>query len=67
MKMTDSNGNLVMPVAPMGGGFGGGGFGFGDGNGAWWLLILLIAAEFIIVTIVINPIIFFTYTLLFTL
>lgn len=41
--MTDSNGNLVMPVAPMGGGFGGGGFGFGDGNGAWWLLILLIA------------------------
>lgn len=35
------NGNLVMPVGPMGG-YGNGGFGFGD-NGAWWLLILLIA------------------------
>ena len=36
------NGNLVMPVGPMGGYGNGGGFGFGD-NGAWWLLILLIA------------------------
>lgn len=40
--MTEGNGNLVMPVGPMGGYGGGGGFGFGD-NGAWWLLILLIA------------------------
>ena len=40
--MTDSNGNLVMPVTPMGGYGNGGGFGFG-GDGAWWLLILLIA------------------------
>ena len=40
--MTEGNGNLIMPVGPMGG-YGGGGFGgFGD-NGAWWLLILLIA------------------------
>ena len=39
--MTEGNGNLIMPVSPMGG-YGTGGFGFGD-NGAWWLLILLIA------------------------
>lgn len=39
--MTEGNGNIVMPVGPMGG-YGGGGFGFGD-NGAWWLLILLFA------------------------
>ena len=39
--MTEGNGNLIMPVSPMGG-YGNGGFGFGD-NGAWWLLILLIA------------------------
>ena len=38
--MTEGNGNIVMPVGPMGG-FGGG-MGFGD-NGAWWLLILLFA------------------------
>jgi hypothetical protein len=31
------NGNMVMPVAPMGGN--NSGFGFGDGNG-WWFLIL---------------------------
>lgn len=43
--MTSENGNgMVMPVAPYyGGGYGGGNMGFGDGNGAWWLLILLIA------------------------
>ena len=41
--MTDTNGNLVMPVTPMGG-YGNGGFGgFGGDGGAWWLLILLIA------------------------
>ena len=40
--MTEGNGNLVMPVGQMGGYGNGGGFGFGD-NGAWWLLILLIA------------------------
>lgn len=41
--MTEGNGsNIVMPVGPMGG-YGGGFGGFGDGNGAWWLLILLIA------------------------
>ena len=39
--MTEGNGNIVMPVGPMGG-YGGGGFGFGD-NGAWWLLVLLFA------------------------
>ena len=40
--MTDNNGNLVMPVSPMGN-YGNGGFGFGGDGGAWWLLILLIA------------------------
>lgn len=42
--MTSENGGMVMPVGPMyGSGYGnGGGFGFG-GDGAWWLLILLIA------------------------
>ena len=39
--MTENN-SMVMPVGPVGGGYGNGGFGFGD-NGAWWLLILLIA------------------------
>lgn len=40
--MTDSNGNLVMPVAPMGGygnGFGGG---FGDMGSGWWVILLLL-------------------------
>jgi hypothetical protein len=41
--MTEGNGNLVMPVGPMGGYGNGGGFGFGGDGGAWWLLILLIA------------------------
>lgn len=41
--MTSENNGMVMPVAPYyGGGYGNGGM-FGDGNGAWWLLILLIA------------------------
>ena len=33
--MTDSNGNLVMPVAPMGGGYGSGFGGFGDMGSGW--------------------------------
>ena len=40
--MTDSNGNLVMPVAPMGGYSTGGMGGFGDFGGGWWLILLLI-------------------------
>jgi len=41
--MTDTNGNLVMPVAPMGGYGNGGGFGFGDmGSSGWWIILLLI-------------------------
>lgn len=41
--MTSENGNnMYMPVAPAYG-YGGGNGMFGDGNGAWWLLILLIA------------------------
>ena len=40
--MTDSNGNLVMPVAPMGGNYGGGFGGFGDMGSGWWLILLLI-------------------------
>lgn len=40
----DSNGNgMVMPVAPMGGGYGYGGNGFG-GDGAWWLIVLFLFA-----------------------
>jgi len=39
--MTDTNGNIVMPVAPMGGGYGNGGFGDFGGSG-WWLILLLI-------------------------
>jgi len=40
--MTDSNGNLVMPVAPMGGYGNGGGFGFGDMGSGWWIILLLL-------------------------
>lgn len=40
--MTDTNGNLVMPVAPMGNYGNGGGFGFGDMGSGWWLILLLI-------------------------
>ena len=40
--MTDTNGNLVMPVTPMGG-YGNGGFGgFGDMNSGWWIILLLL-------------------------
>ena len=40
--MTDGNGNLVMPVAPMGGGYGTSGMdGFGFGGG-WWIILFLI-------------------------
>lgn len=38
--MTDSNGNIVMPVAPMGGGYGGDGL-FG-GQSGWWIILLLL-------------------------
>ena len=40
--MTDSNGNLVMPVAPMGGYGNGGMGGFGDFGGGWGFILLLI-------------------------
>lgn len=40
--MTDTNGNIVMPVTPMGG-YGNGGFGgFGDMNSGWWIILLLL-------------------------
>ena len=40
--MTDTNGNMVMPVAPFyGNGYGGGNDMFG-GNFTWWIIILLI-------------------------
>lgn len=39
--MTDTNGNLIMPVTPMGGYGNGGGFGFGDSSG-WWIILLLL-------------------------
>ena len=40
--MTDSNGNMVMPVAPYYGGGNGGGFGFGDAGSGWWIILLLL-------------------------
>ena len=36
----DNNGNLVMPVAPMA--YGNNGNGFLGGDGAWWLIVLLL-------------------------
>lgn len=40
--MSETNSNMVMPVAPYYGGNGGGGFGFGDAGSGWWLIILLL-------------------------
>lgn len=37
--MTDSNGNMVMPVAPY---YGGNGGGFMDGSSGWWIILLLL-------------------------
>lgn len=43
MALTDEGGNMVMPVAPMYGGYGnGGGFGGFGNDGGWWLIILFI-------------------------
>ena len=39
--MTDTNGNIVMPVAPMGN-YGGGMDGFGGFGGGWWIILLQI-------------------------
>jgi len=47
MSYSVGNDNMVMPVAPMGGGYGGAGCGDGfgwGGNGAWWLLVLFLFA-----------------------
>lgn len=41
MALTDSS-NMIMPVAPTGGGFGGG-FGGGWGDGIWLILLVLFA------------------------
>ena len=42
MALTSENENgMVMPVMPMGGGYGGDGMGFGGGSG-WWILLLFI-------------------------
>ena len=41
MSLTDSGSNLIMPVAPTGGGFGGGMGGWGDGI---WLILLVLFA-----------------------
>lgn len=40
--MSETNSNMVMPVAPYYGGNGGGGFGFGDASSGWWIIILLL-------------------------
>ena len=40
--MTDTNGNLVMPVTPMGAYGNGGMGGSGDFGGGWWLILFLI-------------------------
>lgn len=44
MALSDEFGsNMVMPVTPMGGGYGGGnGFGGFGGDGGWWILLLFI-------------------------
>lgn len=43
MALSDENGNMVMPVAPM---YGGGGFGGNSGHGfgsdGWWIILLFI-------------------------
>ena len=48
MALTDENGSgMVMPVAPMYGGYGNGnngGWGNFGGDGAWWLLVLFLFA-----------------------
>ena len=45
MSYSENGGTqFTMPVAPFGGGYGGDGFGFG-GNGAWWLIVLLLFAN----------------------
>lgn len=45
MSYSENGGTqFTMPVAPYGGGYGNDGFGFG-GNGAWWLIILLLFAN----------------------
>lgn len=43
--MTNGSENMVMPVAPMYGGYNNGGCGFGNGWGdGWWILLLLLFA-----------------------
>ena len=49
MALSNENGNngMVMPVAPMYGGYGNGnnsGWGNFGGDGAWWLLVLFLVA-----------------------
>ena len=43
MALTDSNGNMVMPVSPMYGGYGNGGGVFGGDWGSWIILFLIVA------------------------
>lgn len=43
MALTDSNGNMVMPVSPMYGGYGNGGGMFGGDWGSWIILFLIVA------------------------
>ena len=44
MALTDENGGMVMPVAPMYGGSNNGGFGNGFGNDWGWIILLLLFA-----------------------
>lgn len=42
MSLTNGENGMVMPVAPMAGGYGNGGFGLGNDGGLFWLLVLFL-------------------------
>ena len=45
MSLSNGTDNMVMPVAPMYGGYGNGGFGTGfGGDNGWWIILLLLFA-----------------------
>ena len=44
MSLSNGTDNMVMPVAPMYGGYGNGGFGTGFGGDGWWIILLLLFA-----------------------
>ena len=44
MSLSNGTDNMVMPVAPMYGGYGNSGFGTGFGGDGWWIILLLLFA-----------------------